>query len=221
MSPRGMTLPMPPSEATAAVILAAGPSRRMGKPKQLLELAGQSLLRRAASTALSSSCKPVIVVLGTHADQLRRDLTGLDVLVEENPKWIDGIGSSVRCGIEAVRRHRAVDSAVVMLCDQPLVTPQLLDELVATHRRTGSPIVACEYADTVGVPALFSRALFDELTSIGDDTGAKQVIARHADEVVRVPFPAAAFDIDTPDDFARAQTVPIPRSGGFPADDGQ
>jgi molybdenum cofactor cytidylyltransferase len=97
----------------------------------------------------------------------------------------------------------------------------LLDELVATHRRTGASIVACEYADTVGVPALFSRAMFDELAALSGDMGAKQVIGRHADEVVRVPFPAAAFDVDTPEDFARAQTGAIPRSGGFPADDGQ
>jgi molybdenum cofactor cytidylyltransferase len=206
---------------TAAVILAAGPSRRMGKPKQLLQLAGESLLRRAASTALSSSCKPVIVVLGANADESKRELDDFDVLIEENPVWANGIGSSVRCGIEAVRRHPAVDSAVVMLCDQPLVTTQLIDELVATHRRTGASIVACEYADTVGVPALFSRAMFDELAALSGDTGAKQVIARHASEVVRVPFPAAAFDVDTPEDFARAQTGAIPRSGGFPADDGQ
>jgi molybdenum cofactor cytidylyltransferase len=175
----------------------------MGEPKQLLRLAGQSLLHRAASTALSSSCRPVIVVLGAHADKLRQELIGLDVLAEENPVWLNGIGTSVRCGIEAVRRQHGVDSAILMLCDQPLVTPQLLDQLVAAHRQTGAPIVACEYSDTVGVPALFSRGLFDELTAIGESAGAKQVIARHADDVVRVPFPAAAFDVDTPEDFAR------------------
>lgn len=197
---------MPPSETTAAVILAAGPSRRMGTPKQLLQLAGQSLLHRAASTALSSSCKPVIVVVGAHADQLHRELSGLDVIVAENPIWMNGIGTSVRCGIEAVRRQRAVDSAVLLLCDQPRVTPQLIDQLIDTHRRTGAPIVACEYEATVGVPALFSHALFDELMAMSGDTGAKPVIARHPDEVVRVPFPAAAFDVDTPEDFARAQS---------------
>jgi molybdenum cofactor cytidylyltransferase len=197
---------MPPSEKTAAVILAAGASRRMGTPKQLLQLAGQSLLHRAAWTALSSSCRPVIVVVGAHADQLRRELSGLDVIVAENPAWTDGIGTSVRCGIEAVRRQRAVDSVVLTLCDQPRVTPRLIDQLIDTHRRTGAPIVACEYAATVGVPALFSHALFDELTALDGETGAKQVIARHPDDVVRVPFPPAAFDVDTPEDFARAQS---------------
>lgn len=197
---------MPPSEKTAAVILAAGASRRMGTPKQLLQLAGQSLLLRAACSALSSSCRPVIVVVGAHADQLRRELSGLDVIVAENPAWTDGIGTSVRCGIEAVRRQRAVDSVVLTLCDQPRVTPRLIDQLIDTHRRTGAPIVACEYAATVGVPALFSHALFDELTALDGETGAKQVIARHPDDVVRVPFPPAAFDVDTPEDFARAQS---------------
>lgn len=197
---------MPSSETTAAVILAAGPSRRMGEPKQLLQLAGQSLLRRAAWTALSSSCNPVIVVVGAHADRLRGELSGLDVIIAENPFWTNGIGTSVRCGIEAVRRQRAVDSAVLMLCDQPRVTPRLIDQLIDTHRRTSAPIVACEYAATVGVPALFSNALFDELTALNGETGAKQVIARHPGDVVRVPFPPAAFDVDTPEDFARAQS---------------
>ncbi|MGB3430109.1 MAG: nucleotidyltransferase family protein [Burkholderiaceae bacterium] len=187
------------------MILAAGPSRRMGQPKQLLHLAGRTLLHRAASTALSSSCRPVIVVVGAHADQLHHELSGLDLLVEENPAWMDGIGTSVRCGIEAVRRHPGADSALLMLCDQPLVTPELIDQLVATHRRTGARIVACEYADTVGVPALFGRGLFEELIALDGDTGARQVIARHADEVVRVPFPAAAFDVDTPEDLARVR----------------
>ena len=135
---------MPAPATTAAVILAAGPSSRMGSPKQLLALEGQSLLRRAAATALSSSCRPVIVVLGAHADRLQRELMGLDATVVENVAWQDGIGSSVRCGIEAVRHARDVDSAVLMVCDQPLVTSQLIDQLVATHRQDGAAIVACE-----------------------------------------------------------------------------
>lgn len=198
------TIPVPET-TTAAVILAAGPSRRLGSPKQLLELEGQSLLRRAASTALSSSCRPVIVVLGALADTLERELLGLDIAITLNEAWEEGIGSSVRCGIEAARRERGVDAAVLMLCDQPLVTSQLIDRLVASHRQGGAPIVACEYSGTVGVPALFGRAVFDELAVLGGEAGAKQVIARRGNEVVRVPFPAAAFDVDTADDYARAQ----------------
>jgi molybdenum cofactor cytidylyltransferase len=190
---------------TAAVILAAGPSRRMRSPKQLLEVEGRSLLRGAALTALSSSCRPVIAVLGAHADRVGRELLGLDVTVVRNEDWEDGLGSSVRCGIEAVRRAPGVDSAVLMLCDQPLVTPALIEQLVAAHRQGNVRIVACEYAGTVGVPALFDRAVFEELTALRGDAGAKQVIARHGADVVRVPFPGAAFDVDTPDDFARAQ----------------
>lgn len=196
---------MPAPATTAAVILAAGQSSRMGEPKQLVELEGRTLLRRAVATACSSSCRPVIVVLGARADLMQRELSGFDARVVENPDWIDGIGSSVRCGIDAVRRERTVDSAVLMLCDQPLVTSQLIDQLVTAHRDRGARIVACEYAGTVGVPALFSRELFDELLALRPDAGAKQVIARHDADVVRVPFPAAALDLDTPDDLTRAR----------------
>jgi molybdenum cofactor cytidylyltransferase len=196
---------MPVPETTAAVILAAGQSRRMGRPKQLLELAGQTLLRRAVSTALSSSCRPVIVVLGAHAAQLQSELHGLDAIAVENPAWMDGIGSSVRCGIEATRQRPGVKSAVLMLCDQPLVTAQLIDLLVASQANSGAAIVASEYAGTRGVPALFTRRLFDELVALRPDEGAKQVIARHGADVVGVPFPAGAFDIDTPEDLERAR----------------
>lgn len=197
---------MPAPATTAAVILAAGQSSRMGEPKQLVELEGRTLLRRAVATAIASSCRPVMVVLGAAAARMQRELAGFDARVVENPGWLEGIGSSVRCGIDAARRERTVDSALLLLCDQPLVTAQLIDQLVAAHRDRGARIVACEYAGTVGVPALFSRDLFDELLALRADAGAKQVIARHGADVVRVPFPGAALDLDTPEDLARARS---------------
>jgi molybdenum cofactor cytidylyltransferase len=187
-----------------AVILAAGASSRMGTPKQLLQYRGQTLLRRAALTALEAGCSPVVVVTGAHAEQFRAELRGLDVLEAKNPQWESGMGSSVRAGVEALVGADANAVAVIlMLCDQPFVTPKIVAGLVAAHRATGSPIVASQYGESFGVPALFSRSIFAELAGLKGGSGAKQVIKGHASEAHFVSFAMGEIDVDTPDDFAR------------------
>jgi molybdenum cofactor cytidylyltransferase len=194
--------------AIGAVILAAGASSRMGTPKQLLQFRGQSLLRRVALTALEAGCRPVIVVTGANAEQCREELHGLEVLEAKNPQWESGMGSSVRAGVEALVKADANAVAVIlMLCDQPFVTPNIVARLVAAHRSTGSPIVASQYGESFGVPALFTRSIFAELAGLEGGSGAKQVIKGHASEANFVPFPMGEIDVDTPDDFARLLTT--------------
>ncbi len=187
-----------------AVVLAAGSSSRMGRPKQTLQYRGESLLRRAALAALGAGCRPVIVVTGAHAERSREELRGLDVLEVENPRWETGMGSSVREGVGALVEAQAEASAVVLLlCDQPLVDAGVIAALVAAYRATGSPVIASQYSGSFGVPALFDRTLFDELTRLDARAGAKQVIERHAPRAHFVPFPGGEFDVDTPEDFSR------------------
>jgi molybdenum cofactor cytidylyltransferase len=191
-----------------AVILAAGPSTRMGEPKQLLEFCGQSLLRRAASLALESGCRPVVVVTGANAAASRESLRGLDVREAENRQWESGISSSVRVGIEAiVRLNPEAVAVVLMLCDQPFATRDIIAGLVRAHRETSSSIVASSYGNSHGVPALFSSIHFTELRALEGAAGAKQVIAKHLPKVHLLPFPEGVIDVDTPDDFARLQAM--------------
>jgi molybdenum cofactor cytidylyltransferase len=193
---------------TGAVILAAGPSTRMGSPKQLLEFRGQTLLRRAASAALEAGCRPVIVVTGANAAASRKALRGLDMREAENEQWDSGISSSVRVGIEAmVTAEPRVNAVVLMVCDQPFVTREIVAGLVATHRETARAIIASSYGGTYGVPALFSREYFAELTALKGAAGAKQVIQEHLPKVHLLPFPKGEIDVDTPDDFARLQSM--------------
>jgi molybdenum cofactor cytidylyltransferase len=192
------------SGVVGAVILAAGSSSRMGRPKQLLRFGGETLLRRAALAALEAGCEPVVVVTGAHAEQTRGELRGLGVLEVENLRWETGMGSSVRAGVEALLEAQAEAAAVVlMLCDQPLVNADVIAALVAAHRETGRETVASQYGESYGVPALFGRTLFDELTRLEGHAGAKQVIKRHASQAHLVPFPGGELDVDTPDDFSR------------------
>ncbi|HXQ71920.1 MAG TPA: nucleotidyltransferase family protein [Pyrinomonadaceae bacterium] len=186
------------------VVLAAGASTRMGiaaTPKQLLVYDGQTLIRRAAETALGSVCHPVVVVLGANAVRVGAELE-LPVIVTRNREWETGMGSSIRTGLEAVlAADDDVDAIVVQLCDQPFVTAELIDTLIERRRETGKTIIGTEYRGTRGVPALFARELFAELRALSGHEGARQIIRNHPDDTAVVPFVGAAIDIDTPQDY--------------------
>ena len=183
-----------------AVILAAGGSSRLGSPKQLVQFQGRSLLRRAAETACASRAGEILAVLGFDATVMRRELDGLPVRVLENPLWREGIGSSIRHAITSVSPESG--GILLMLCDQPRLTAGHLDALIDAFGRTPDRSVASAYGGSAGVPALFPRALFGELLLLKGDRGAKRVLLAHADELVTLPWPDGALDVDTAPDVS-------------------
>jgi molybdenum cofactor cytidylyltransferase len=193
-----------PAPPFAAIILAAGASSRMGRPKPALPFRGEPLVRRTARTALDAGCAPVFVILGAHADACRAALAGLAVTPVLHEKWSAGLGTSLRAGLDAVRAA-APDAPGVfaLLCDQPLIDADLLNAMAETLHRTERPVVACGYRETVGAPALFRRDFLPRLADVTGDAGARSILKRHADAVAVVPFPPAATDVDTPDDYHR------------------
>jgi molybdenum cofactor cytidylyltransferase len=188
---------------TALLLLAAGASRRLGQPKQLLTLAGQSLLRRAAEAALATGAGPVVVVLGANADQQRPELAGLSVVVAPNPDWASGMASSLRVGLAAAELAQpGLSAALVMLCDQPFVSPLVLGQLLETFAATSSPIVASRYANgVVGVPIVFGAGCFPALRALTGDQGARKLVAQWPSPVPTVDFPLGQYDVDTPEDW--------------------
>ncbi len=190
-------------------MLAAGASERLpgAPPKQLLQFrsgtggGGGTLLHHAAHVAVEAGCGPVVVVLGSRIRDLKPELAGLRVEIVENRSWRDGLSTSIRAGLDALERKR-VDAAMFTTCDQPRVggalLKQLADRYIAASPRP--PAVACAYAGTLGVPALFDRDAFQTLRSLSGDQGAKPVLERYGARVIAVPFEDAALDIDTPDD---------------------
>ena len=183
---------------TGIILLAAGESARLGQPKQLVGWQGKPLLRHAAETAISSGIGPVIVVLGA-VDQTCRDcLSGLDLSIVHNPDWKQGMGSSIAAGMNAARDW-PLDGVMIMLCDQPLVTPQLLQKLVS--KSAGHPIVHTSFKGQAGPPVWFSREYFDRLGTLSGSAGAKPLILNEPNRVP-IDFPDAEWDVDTLEDLA-------------------
>jgi molybdenum cofactor cytidylyltransferase len=198
-------------DRTAIILLAAGGSARMGRPKQLLPFDGTSLLRRAAQTALATPCRPVVAVLGAAAVECARELAGLDVHTSENTRWTTGMGSTLKVGLRrAMELDPALDAVLLMLCDQPLIGPADLARLLEARAQNSAPIVATAYPGSPGVPAIFSRATFPDLLALDDSAGAKSLLLAAGDRVVTLPIPAALADVDTPDDYARLRAANPP-----------
>ena len=187
-----------------AVILAAGASRRYGSPKQLARYRGESLAARSVRLAHEAGAEAVWVVLGYRADPIRRALreggaTPAGTSTVRNPRWRDGMGRSLACGVRALdARSRAV---LVCLADQPLLEAEDLAALVLAWRASPRAIVASRYAGKLGVPAIFPRSHFRALKSLSGDRGA-QVLLTSSNDVISVPIPAAAVDIDEPRDLS-------------------
>ena len=190
------------------VILAAGASRRLGEPKQLLAFEGEILLRRAAKTALASNCSPIVVVLGAEAEILKNELKGLDVEIVENGEWENGMNGSINIGLSKLLEINSRTQAVLlMVCDQPFLTVDVIDQITREYEESKALIVACEYAETVGVPALFDKNLFPQLKNLKTKGGAKKLIERFLSETITVAFPAGVFDIDTPADWLKLREI--------------
>ena len=184
----------------SAVILAAGDSSRLGRPKQLLQLQGRSLLRRTAETACASRAEEVLAVLGYDAGTMKRDLDGLRVRVVENPLWRDGISSSIRQAITCLSPAR--DGALLMVCDQVRLTAIHLDALIDAFARRPERPVASGYGGCAGVPALFPRSMFGELLLLTGDRGAQRVLLAHEEGLVTLPWPDGTHDVDTAPDVS-------------------
>jgi len=185
------------------IILAAGASSRMGRPKQLLEIGGQPLVVRAAAAALAAGLWPVIVVLGAHAEKIRPALARLPVLPVENAAWNEGMAASIRAGIGALQQFsRAMDGAVVALCDQPAFSAETVARLVGAQVATGKGIAAARYLGRQGAPALFLQRHFAALAALTGEEGARALLNDSPAEVAAVDLPEMGLDLDTPADYA-------------------
>jgi molybdenum cofactor cytidylyltransferase len=185
----------------AAVVLAAGSSRRMGRDKLYLELAGETLLRRSVRHVVEAGLDPILVVTGLHPERVRRELAGLPVTAVPNPDHAAGQSTSLRVGLERVPAEAA--AALVVLVDMPFVTPGMLREVVRRYRRERPPLVVSRYGKVAAPPTLYDRSLFHELAG---GEGGKRVVERHLHEAAVLDWPEESLaDIDVEEDYRRAR----------------
>ena len=189
------------------IILAAGASKRFGKPKQLLEFEEQTLLERIAENAIQTGLETV-VVLGANAEKIGKSIENLSVETVINEDWQSGMSSSL---VEGLRKMLEIkndlQAVIILLCDQPLIGKNTILKLIETQKSTNQMIVASRYAETIGVPALFMQEVFDELLNLNKEIGAKSIIEKYAEtDLATISVPEAEFDIDTEKDFERLKT---------------
>jgi molybdenum cofactor cytidylyltransferase len=205
--------------STAVLILAAGTSSRMGagRHKLLLPLGDRPVIAHVVEAALASQARPILVVAGYQAAQVRSALSSLltqpQVIFLENPDYQQGMSTSLRRGLQTLLRWNmgdaaaqgsaeaasALDGVVILLGDQPLITPDILHALIATRQITHKRIVASLYQGKRGNPLLFASSLFPELLQVTGDEGGRRVVERHHDEIATVEQgdPVVNYDVDT------------------------
>jgi molybdenum cofactor cytidylyltransferase len=186
------------------VILAAGASTRLGKPKQLLQYRGKTLLAHAINEAVNSNADAIVVILGKNADQFKKEIDDRKVRVAVNSSWEEGMASSLRLGLGTLLNDKPyIDAVIFMVCDQPHVLSSILNDLIITQQKTTKQIVTCNYGDSIGPPALFHKKYFKDLMKLSGDTGARKIIQENMNDMTTILFPEGEIDIDTEEDYEK------------------
>jgi molybdenum cofactor cytidylyltransferase len=186
-------------EGLYAVVLAAGAGTRFGSLKQLVRVGGRPLLHTAVTRAAEITGNALLVVLGSGAAELAPLLKHAPGSVVVNHEWREGIASSIRAAV--ARLPGTCNGVMLLLADQAAVTADDLRRLAGTWRKQPQYIAAAQYAGGSGVPAIFPRSAFRDLAELRGDVGAREVLRRNPDRVLRVPMPSAALDVNTPEDL--------------------
>jgi molybdenum cofactor cytidylyltransferase len=201
-----MTGAQKPNAQVGAVILAAGTSTRMGRPKQLLPLGETTVLARTIDNVRSAGLAEIVLVLGASAEAIRRQLPqsllkGLKAVV--NQAYAQGMASSLREGLSALELQS--EAALIVLGDQPLVGPRTLQQIIAGYQQSGAEIIIPTHQGKRGNPVLLSRAVFSEVMALEGDTGCRAIFANHLDAILKVEVedPGILLDIDNQDDYNR------------------
>lgn len=192
---------------TGVILLAAGASSRLGRPKQLLKFQEETLLSKTIKSAQQVISGPIIVVLGSQSERIQSSLMVDGVTWLKNNKWESGMASSLREGLNYLIENENPQQILLLLSDQPFVDPELILQLMTEKEDSAKGIAACSYADTIGVPAIFDQKYFSELVQLQGDQGAKKVIKNHLDDLQQIPFELGGIDIDTPGDWDRFNSL--------------
>jgi molybdenum cofactor cytidylyltransferase len=165
------------------ILLAAGESSRLGTPKQLLMYKGKNLMQHTIDMTLTLGMD-TFIVLGAYGEKIQNQVNTYDAKIVENEEWNEGLASSIRKGLEGVLNSNPDTEAVILLlCDQPFLSAEILKQILEKYQETGLPIVHCHYGEASGPPTLFHRSMFPYLLELKGGQGAKKVVDRFPDQV--------------------------------------
>ena len=188
--------------STGIIILAAGNSSRLGKPKQLLQYNGKSLIQRAYDAAHEIANQQVIVVTGSYHPEILDELAHYPVHFAYNADWEAGMGSSIKVGLgKLIELYPAVNQVILSVSDQPFVSADLFSQLIKGAESANAGIVASAYGDTLGTPVLFHEKYFPAIFSLDDAHGAKKLLNQFEPDIISVAFSRGEIDIDTEKDY--------------------
>lgn len=186
----------------AVVILAAGASNRMGSPKQLLKWGSETLIIHAIQKAINLSTKEVIVILGANYEKIKEHIDNFPVTILNNPNWNLGLGNSIACASKYLStQNNDLDGVMITLVDQPFITKEFLNKLIANFSPGKNQIIATAYENNYGVPVLFDKSYFKKLIALNDDFGAKQVLKENESSIKALIPPVKNVDLDYKEDY--------------------
>ncbi len=191
-------------EHCGVLIVAAGESKRLGTPKQLLQFEGQSLINRLINIVSGAGSFPITIVLGAEAAAIQAQLPDANLHVVINEDWREGMGSSIRFGLkQMIKADANLDGALILVCDQPFIKSESVQSLIQMQKSTGLPMAACFYEGIVGTPAVFHQSMFSDLLKLTGDTGAKNMMMDKMSDVAKLNFEKGVIDIDTIEDYQK------------------
>ncbi|MGY6649213.1 nucleotidyltransferase family protein [Wenyingzhuangia sp. IMCC45574] len=191
------------SNKTALLVLAAGASKRMGSPKQLLPIKDQILLTVVVQQALQVCENDTYVVLGANFNTVSEHLKDFSSKILFNMNWDQGIGSSIAFGISEIHSLQKYDQVVLLLADQPTVVAQDIQDLIKYHIQHINKITVTRCKNYIGVPAVFDASFFEEMMQLSDDYGAKTIVKKHIDQVSLFKIDREIWDVDTQEDYQK------------------
>jgi molybdenum cofactor cytidylyltransferase len=185
------------------VILAAGESRRMGVPKQILPIFGVPMLKYLVDEVLDTEAHPVTVVVGANKTKIVPLLENIPIGIIDNPEWQKGMGSSIKMGlVGSYLITKGFDGLIFMTSDMPFVNAEVINKLIKTAREfPEKTIIASKYAGTLGIPVLYKKERFEDILDMKPQQGAKQFFNKYQDEIVTIDFDLGAIDLDTKEDY--------------------
>jgi len=195
------------SKNIATLIMAAGSSSRMGTPKQLLSWKDTTLIENVMSNVLQLEPSKSIIVLGANSEQITPKIEPHPVEIIHNPDWNNGLGNSIAFGVNYIQNNYKVDGVLIILADQPLIDTSYLKGMIISFEAGKNQIIATQYDnEKLGVPALFDKYYFEELSAIDGDKGAKSILEKYSDQVITTQFETNVFDVDTKEDYKKLKS---------------